>query len=170
MYTHQANSSSSLQAQAALPPGKTEKEVHGALGPGPPGPSSGQLTLNSTRCRRWRGSVLPRSFLLQLHTCHTVVYVWWCTQTQVPETNLEPPASCNNPTQQQVPLNAINKKGQTSAFLLSLFRLFHFPTKCNLQKHQNHAEFEQSKKLEFFSPKVHLKHRSVGRKRQTPPG
>ena len=62
--------------------------------------------------------------------------------------NPDPPASCNNPTQQQIPLNAINKKEENPSAFLSLLVWFHFPTKCNLQKHQNYAELKQSEKLE----------------------
>ena len=97
---------------------------------------------------------LPRSFLLQLHTCHTgYIYVCGGVHRLKSQENPDPPASRDNPIQQQIPLNAINKKEESPSAFLSLLVWFRFPTKCNLQKHQNYAELKQSEKLEFLSPK-----------------
>ena len=80
------------------------------------------------------------------------VVLCWCTQTQVPRKQPRTISERRQPHRAAGPSEINEEEENPSAFLPLLF-WSHFPTKCNLQKHQNYAELKQSKKLEFFSSK-----------------
>ena len=86
-HTLEANSSSSLQRQATLPPGRQKREAHKHWAQGPTGPASRTTHTEFREVREvaWQCVVTPVLSVTVAHVPHWVhICVWWCTQTQVP--------------------------------------------------------------------------------------
>lgn len=158
MYTHTPSGQQLQPPAAGSAASRADRKGRPVEHGGPRAPQAPALGrahsgLHALQEGAWQCVVAPVPSVTAAHVPHWVcIRGCWCTQTQVPRKQPRTISERRQPNTAAGP-SEINKKGENPSAFLPLLFWFHFPTKCNLQKHQNYAELKQSKKLEFFSSK-----------------